>query len=129
MCDANRGIRGVHTLAARPAGAERVDTEIFFIDLNIHLFCLRQNGDGDSRGMDAAARFGGRYTLNTMDTALVLQLAVYAASLDCGDDLFQTADSGFVAREHLEAPTLPLGILAVHPKQLRGEKRGLVASR
>ncbi len=63
-----------------------------------------------------------------MDAALVLQLAVDAASLDRRDDFLQAADVGVAARHHLDPPPLPLGELAVHPEELGREKPGLVAA-
>ena len=76
-----------------------------------------------------AARFGGRHALHAMDAALVLQLAVGAASFDGGDDFLEPADAGVAARHHFDPPALALGVLAVHAEQLGGEQRRLVAAR
>ena len=87
-----------------------------------------QHGDGHRRRVDAAARLGGRHALHAVHAALVLQLAVDAAPLDHRDHFLQAADAGVAARHHLEAPAVALGVHAVHPEQLGGEERRLVAA-
>jgi hypothetical protein len=52
--DAHRRIGGVHVLAARAAGAHRVDADVGAGDLDVDLLCLWQDGDGRGRGVDAA---------------------------------------------------------------------------
>ena len=52
------------------------------------------------------------HALHAVHAALVLQLAVDAASLDRGDDFLQAADAGVAARHHLDPPALALGELA-----------------
>ena len=64
-----------------------------------------------------------------MHAAFVFQLAVRAAALDGRDDFLEPADAGVARRHQLEPPALALGVLAVHPEQLGGEERRLVAAR
>ena len=112
-----------------PARAERVDAQVLVVDLDVDVFGLRQDRHGGGRRVHASLRFGGGHALHAVHAALVLQLAVGAAPLDRGDDFFQAADAGLVAREHVELPALPLRVLAVHAKQLGREERRLVAAR
>src|SRR5258706_15310886 len=79
--------------------------------------------------MDPAARLCRGHAVGAVASALILQLAVHASSLDDGDHFLQPADAGVAAGHDLDLPALPLGILAVHPKQLTGKKRSLVAAR
>jgi len=78
--------------------------------------------------MNPAARLGGRHPLDAVHAALVLQLAVDAAPLDRRDHFFQAADAGIAARHRLEPPPVALGEHAVHPEELGGEQRRLVAA-
>src|SRR6185436_16726484 len=52
----------------------------------------------------------------------------YATPFDGGDDLFEAADSRVVARHYFDAPTLPLGVFAVHAEQLGGKQRRFVSA-
>ena len=128
MGDADGRVRRVDALAAGTARAECVDAEILCINLHVHFFGFRQHGDGDGRGVNAAARFGGGHALHAMDAAFVFHLAVDAAPFDVGDDFFDAADAVVVGRHHLNAPALFFGELAVHPEQLIREERRLVAA-
>ena len=65
--DANGGIRGVHRLAARPLRAEHIDTQILLVDLDIHLFGLRQHRHGRRRGVNAALGLGFGHALDPVD--------------------------------------------------------------
>ena len=79
--------------------------------------------------MDAAAGLGRRDALNPVAAAFVFQPAVDAASFDDGDDFLEASDARVVARHQFEPPTLPLGVLAVHPEEFRGKERRFVAAR
>ena len=122
------GIRRVDALTARSARAEGVDPQILLVDLDIHLFGLRQHGHRGRRGVDASARFGRRHALHAVHAALVLEPAVHAASFDRGDDFLEPADAGVARRHHLEPPALTLGELRIHAEQLAGEERRFVAA-
>ena len=129
MRDADGGVRRVDALPAGAARAERVDAQIFLVDLDVDLFSLGQDRHRRRRRVDASARFRGRDALHTVDAALVLQLAVHPAALDRRDAFLEPADAGVAARHHVDLPALPLGVLAVHPEQLAGEQGRLVAAR
>ena len=128
MRQTNRRIGGVHALAAGSARTERIDAEILCIDLDVHLFGFGQDRHRGGGSVNAPARFGRRHPLHAVHAALVLQLAVGAASFDRGDDLLQAADAGVARRHQLDPPSLPLRVLAVHAEQLRGKDRRFVAT-
>src|SRR5688500_5955173 len=128
MRDAHSRVGRVDALAAGTARAERVDAQIFGIDLDVDLFGLRKYRDGHRRSMDAALRLGCRDALHAMDAALVLQLAVRAAALDGGDDFLDAADIAFARRHQLDSPALLFREFAVHAKELVREERGFFAA-
>src|SRR5205814_3486586 len=113
--DADGGIRRVHALAAGPARAERVDAEIFLVDLDVDVLGLRQHRDGDGRRVDAAARLGRRHALHAVDAALVLQLAVDAAPLDGRDHFLPPAAARVARRHHPPPPAVAFGALPAQP--------------
>ena len=67
MGDAHGGVSGVDGLAAGAGGAEGVDANVFGFDLDVDLFGLRQNRDGDGRGVNAALSLGLRHALHAVD--------------------------------------------------------------
>ena len=78
--------------------------------------------------MDAAARLGRGHALHAVHAALVLHPAVDAAPFDGRDDFLEPARAALAGGHHLDAPSLFLGEAAVHPEQIRGEERRLVAA-
>jgi hypothetical protein len=78
--------------------------------------------------MDASAGFCGGHSLNAVHPALIFQLAVRAPAFDRRDHFLQSAHAGVAARHHFDAPSLAFGVLAVHPEQLAGKERRLVAA-
>ena len=126
--DADRRVGRVDALAAGSARAERVDAQVFRVDLDVDLFGLRQHGDRRRRGVDAAARFGRRHALHAVDAALVLQPAVDALAFDERDDFLGAAAARLAQVEHLEPPALALGVARVHAEEVRREERRFVAA-
>jgi hypothetical protein len=64
-----------------------------------------------------------------MHAALVLQAAVHALAFNRDDGFLQSAAAGVAARHHVELPALTLGVARVHPEQVTGKERCLVAAR
>ena len=95
MGDAHGGISGVDRLAAGAGGAERVDANVLGLDLDVDFLGLRENGDGDRRGVNAALGLRGGNALHAMHAALPLELGVDALAFDDGDHFLVTADAGF----------------------------------
>ena len=63
----------------------------FWIDLDVDFFGLGQDGNGDGRGMNTAARFGLRHALNAMNARFVTQLGIDIVALDHGDGVLNAA--------------------------------------
>ena len=54
--------------------------------------------------------------------------AAVTAALDEEDDVLEAADPGGAGVHHLDLPAVGLRVLGVHPREVRGEERGLVAA-
>ena len=72
VCDAHRRIRGVHRLPARSGRTERVDAQVFRLDLDVDVVRLRKHRHRRGGGVNAALLLGGGHPLHAMHAALVL---------------------------------------------------------
>ena len=86
----------VDVLAAGAAGPVDLHFDIAGVDLHVHLFHFRQNRNGCSRGVDAAAGFGLRYALDTVHTGFVLHPGVCAPAVNDKIRFLDTAKLRFV---------------------------------
>src|SRR5262249_7101218 len=87
------------------------------------------DGHRHGGGVDAPRGLGLGDPLDAMDAALELEAAVDAVPGDLDDDLLDAAESGRVVGEDLGLPPVALGVAVVHPVELLGEERRLVAAR
>ena len=71
MGQTNRRVCGVDTLSTVTGRTHDIDTDIFVIDHNIELLCLRHDCNRRSGRMDSSSGLGLRDTLYTVNTALV----------------------------------------------------------
>src|SRR5207249_1839379 len=71
---------------------------------------------------------GHRHALHAVDTALELQAAEGAPSLDERNDLLEAAETRRVRAHRLDLPTTPFGISGVHPNEIGGEEARLLTS-
>ncbi len=135
MGDPDRGVGGVDRLAARAGGAVHVDPQVVGDDLDLDLLGLGGDQHARRRGVDAALGLGGGDALHAVHTALVLQpgpdalagLGV-ALGLHGHRDVLVAAEVGLVGVDDLGLPADPLGEPQVHPEQVPGEQRGLLAT-
>ncbi len=128
MGDPHGGVGGVDVLAARPAGAHRIDADVVRVDLDVDLLGLGQHRDGRRRGMDAAARLGFRHALHAVDPRFEFQPGKHALARDMGGDFLDAAELGLAFLEDLEGPALRLREALVHAEQVAGEQRRLLAA-
>ena len=112
-----RGVSRVDTLSTVSGRTHNVNTDIFIIDDNVHILCLRHHGNRRGRGMDTSAGLGLRHTLYTVDTALVLHLGVSALAGNHENDLLETADSIFTDADKLSFPAVALCKAHIHTVQ------------
>src|SRR5919202_1182472 len=78
--------------------------------------------------MNPPARLSNRYALHAMNATFKLQVAVSTIAADLEDDLLEAADPGLVTGEDLDLPVFPLGVERIHPEEVGGKERGLVAT-
>jgi len=132
MRDPHRRVGGVDALTAGPGGAEHVDAQIVRVDLDLDVLGLGQHEHAGGRGVDAALRLGGRHPLHAVHAALVLQPRPHCAVGLAGPDRdrrgLDAAEIGGLVVEHVGRPALPFGVAQVHPQQVPGEQRRLVAT-
>ena len=76
MRDADSGVGSIDALAAVATRTIDIDTEIFWIDFEIMLFRLWENGNCGGTSMDAALRFGNWDALDAMNATFELELAI-----------------------------------------------------
>ena len=128
MRDANRRISGIHRLAARPGGAERIDADVLGLDVHFHFVRFGQHRHGDRRSVHAALLLRHRNALHAMHAALVFQLAVDALAAHQGDDFFEPAHRRLAHGSELHAPALRFGVARIHAEDFCGEQRGFIAA-
>ena len=95
---------------------------------------MHQHAGG--RGVDAALRLGDRHALHAVHAALVLQPGPRrprrARACPCAFtatvDVLVAAEVGLGGVEDLGPPAAPLGVAQVHPQQVAGEQRRLLAA-
>ncbi len=133
--DPHGGVGGVDALPARAAGAVDVDAQVVGVDLHVDLLGLGQHQDARGRGVDPALGLGHRHPLDAVHAALELQPGVGgiagldgAASLDRDLDVLVAAEVGLLRVQDLGPPAAALGVAQVHPQQVGGEQRGLLAA-
>ena len=73
MDDADRRIRRVDGLSARPARVENLEIDVLGSDLDFDLLRFWKNGDGRRGRVDPTLRFGYGYTLNPVYASLVFE--------------------------------------------------------
>ena len=129
MGHAHRRVGFVDVLTARARGAEGVDTQIRWVDLDIFDFVhLGQDRHCNRGRVDATLRFGFGYALYAMSARLELQFRENALTDDATDDFAKAAVLAGTLAQGFDLPTLLLAIAGIHPKQIAGEDRGLIAA-
>ena len=102
--------------------------------VDVDVLGLGQHEDAGGAGVDAALRLGDRHPLDAVDAAFVLQpCSTDGAARSRGPstattDVLVAAEVGLGGVESLGLPALPLGVAQVHPQQVAGEQRRLVAA-
>ena len=96
--------------------------------MDIHLFRLGQHRHRRGRGVDPALRFGRRHALHAVHAGFEFQPREHVAAGDGGDDFPIAADPGLAGIHDFEFPVVQGRIPGIHPQQVGGEQRGLVAA-
>ena len=96
--------------------------------MHLKLVGLRQHGHRGCRGVHAALSLSGWYTLDAMDTRLVLQRTVDVGSRDGKVNLLVAAHSTLADTGDGELPPLRVAEALVHLEQVSRKQAGLVAT-
>ena len=97
--------------------------------MHLELVRFRQNRHGRSRGMYTSLRLRHRYTLHTVNAALVLERTIHILTGHIENNLLVSACRTFGERRHGVLKSLDLKVLAVHTEQVSGKNSRLVTSR
>src|SRR5437016_4152130 len=126
--DPHRGVGRVDPLPARAGRSVHIDPEILFLDLDVDVLGFRKDRDGDGRGVDPAARLGDGHALHAVHAALELQPAPGTFAVDEQDHVLESTDAGGAGVHRLDPPPLAFRVFRVHPGEIGGEERRLVAA-
>ncbi len=121
-----------------PPGPDERNTSIrrsFGSIVHVDVLGLGQHQHAGRRGVDAALRLGDRHPLHPVHAALPLQprpdavaALGHALGLDRDRDVLDAAQVRLLRVDHLDDPAVPLGVPGVHPQQVAGEQRRLLAA-
>ncbi len=131
MGDAHGRIGRVHRLPARSRGPVDVDARLVLLEADLFgLVDLGEDEDSRRRGVDASLGLRDGHALDAVDAAFELQPPVGAvvAGLDGEGDVLVAAEVGMRGGEDLRGPAVGVDPALVHPRQVPGEERGLVAA-
>src|SRR5262245_17986688 len=78
--------------------------------------------------MNPPSGFRDGHTLHTMDSALIFKSSIATLAFDHCDDRLVTAFPGFRGFHDVDFQFVSLRKLHVHPEELSGEQRGLIAT-
>src|ERR671913_164104 len=128
VCDPDRGVGGIHALAAGTAGAIHVDLEVSCVDLDLHILGLWQDGYGRRRGVYAALALGLGHPLDPVRPAFVLEDRIGAVAAYLHGDLPVAADLGRARRQGTVFEAEAVCVAGVHVVELASEEGGLVTA-
>ena len=118
----------VDVLAAGALRAHGIDPQIVVLDVDIDVLDLRQHRHRRRRSVNAPLRLGVGHALHPVHAGLEFQLGERAAALHFGNDFLVAAHGAFAGGDHFDLPALQGGKALIHPEQVAGEQRGLVAA-
>jgi hypothetical protein len=129
MGDSYRAVSGVHSLAAVSAGAENIDAQILFGDVEvIVLVRLREYDHRGGACMDTAHLFSFRNALDAVAAAFVSEFAVRACAFHSEYYFLVSAKRRFIAPHHAHLPSVVFAEARIHPEKRGGEKGGFLAA-
>ena len=126
--DADGGLRLVDVLAACAAGAVGVDLQVLGVDGELHLLRLGHDGHGGGGGLDTAGGFRFRHTLHPMGARFKFQAGVSTRTFHRSYDFLHAAQLRLVEGHHVQREAPALGVHGVHPQQVGGKQRALLAA-
>ncbi len=116
-------------LAARAGRAERVDAQVGWVDRDVgDRVGFGDDGHRACRRVDAALRLGIGHALHAMPARFELEFRVRALPHDADDHFPVAAQLARQLGHDFRLPAVALGVTDVHPQQVAGEQRRLVAA-
>ena len=128
MCQSYSRVRGIDTLSTVTRCTHNIDTDIFLINLDIYIFCLRHHRYCDRRGMDTSTGFGLRYTLYTVYPGFVFHLGISTFTIDHECYIFHSADTDLFTFYQFDFPSLAFCIMHIHTVDLCRKKCSLISA-
>lgn len=122
------GVCGVDALATGATGAADFDPDFVRADLEINFLGFGKDGDGGSRGMNAALGFGCGHALDAVDSTFVAEPPEAALARNAEGDLFEAAEIGGAAIEGFHLKAIGLGVAGIHACEVSGEESGFGAA-
>ena len=122
------GIRRIYTLTTVSGCTEYIEFTVVHIDLNVYIFCLWHDSNGNGGCMDTSARLCFRNTLYTMYTTLVFQQRICALTSDHEADIFHTANTDLLNVHCLHFPAFGFCVMYIHTIDLCCEQSSLVST-
>ena len=126
MSDPDGRVVPVDVLAPGPRCPEGLDLQFLWVELDVDLIGLGEDGHGNRRCMDPPGGLGLGDALDAVDAAFVLERGIDFLAPDVDDHFLEPADGRDACRHDLELPAPLFGEPAVHPEEVLGEERRLV---
>src|SRR5262249_29095879 len=124
----HRRIRSVDRLAAWAGRAECVNSQVLGIYLDVDLFGFGQDGDSDSRSVNAARCLSLGYSLDSMNSRFMLQPGEHPVALNQQYCFLDASDARLGYVESLNLPGLSLRVSHIHSHYLVRKKGRFVAA-
>ena len=128
MRDPHRAVGRVDMLPSGALRAVGIDTQILFLDVDIHFLGFRQDRDRRRRRMNPPARFRLGHALDPVHAGFILHPRKDTLSGNFRRCFLVPADPGIGEGHRLKAPPPPFRIPLIHAKQIGREKRRLIAA-
>jgi len=128
MCKSNCRVRRVDTLSTVSRSSHYVNTNIFFINVHIHIFRLRHNCYRTGRCLNSSLRFRLRHTLYTVNTRFIFQYRICASSCNHKVNRLHTTDTSLVCLKCFHFPASALCIMHIHTINFSRKQRSLFST-
>src|SRR5690606_2622367 len=118
MSDLDGTVRRIDTLTTWSGCSCDVEAQIFLVQHQVDVFCLRHHSHGRGGSLHPALRCRLRAALHTMHTRFDLERGVHGVSRDQCDVFLVAAGVRFAGGEYLHLPAPRLGETRIHAKQV-----------
>ena len=123
-----RRVSRIDALSAVSGCTHNVDTDIFFINMDIHVLRLWHYGHGNGRGMDTSAGLCLRHSLYPVYAGLVFHHGISSLPVDHEGHVLHAADTDLLTFYQFHLPVLALCIVKIHTIDLCGEQGSFISA-